>query len=290
MNIFSLFAVLILFVLSMPLVIAQELEPGVAIMLERTACHGRCPIYTVTIYEDGRVTYEGERFVAVTGQQSSEIDAESVAMIIDEFENAGYFGWNDAYDAQTVSDLSTVITSVRRNGETKRIVRYAGDTAPIALPFLELWIDEMTNSRIWTGVEPDISAIVNGTVSPLLTIQRSACVGFCPVYNAALFEDGSIVFMGIANVSEIGVRVFETEPSTITDLAGFAHMLNYFNWQDRYDHHILADQPTVITSIQWEDQFKRIVRNSGDPSAPVGLVQIEDRMSSLLQMYVREVS
>jgi hypothetical protein len=143
---------------------AQGNESGTVITLERTACHGTCPIYTVTILEDGTVIYEGKNFVSITGQQTSEISPETAALMVEAFENAGYFDWEDAYDTQTVSDLPTIITSVTHDGTTQRIERYVGDTtAPLALPYLEQWIDEMTNTVLWTGVQPDPSAVSKGT-------------------------------------------------------------------------------------------------------------------------------
>ena len=39
----------------------------VVITLERTACFGVCPVYKLTVYGDGRVVYEGKRFVRVEG-------------------------------------------------------------------------------------------------------------------------------------------------------------------------------------------------------------------------------
>ncbi len=119
-------------------VTAQDGTSEVVITLERTACFGSCPVYTITILEDGTVQYEGDRNVTATGYQVSEISPETVAAMVAAFEDAGYFGWDDAYDTQTVSDLPTVITSVTSDGTTQRIVRYTGDqTAPLALRFLE---------------------------------------------------------------------------------------------------------------------------------------------------------
>jgi hypothetical protein len=258
-------------------VTAQDSEANVAITLERTPCFGTCPAYTVTIMDDGTVIYEGQNFVETMGEQTSEIDPETVASMVEAFTNAGYFEWDEAYDTQTVSDLPTVTTSVTRDGETHRIVRYTGDTsAPLALPYLEWWIDVMTNSQLWTGVQSDIANIATGGNTPIITLQRDACFGFCPVYSVALFEDGTVVFTGIANVDTLGVEVFETDALAITSIAQRAQSLGYFGWQERYDQQVMTDQATVTTSISWEDQYNRIVRYDGDPSAPVGLVWVED--------------
>ena len=42
----------------------------VVITLERTACFGVCPVYKLTIYGDGRVLYDGIRFVRTEGPKN----------------------------------------------------------------------------------------------------------------------------------------------------------------------------------------------------------------------------
>jgi hypothetical protein len=277
MNKLKFISLLIIFVLGAAVVTAQDSEANIAITLERTPCFGGCPIYTVAIFDDGAVVYDGTRFVETTGEQTSEIDPETVALMVEAFANAGYFEWDEAYDTRTVTDVPSVITSVTRDGETHRILRYTGDTsAPLALPYLERWIDEMANTQLWTGVEPPLYVMPDGTNTPIITLQRDACFGFCPVYSVALFENGTIIYTGVANVDTLGVQIFETDAVAITSIAQRAQSFGYFDWQERYDLQVMTDQATVTTSIQWEDQYKRIVRYNGDPNAPVGLVWIED--------------
>jgi hypothetical protein len=273
--------ILILLVVGIASAHAQESDASIAITLERGACFGTCPMYTLTIYDDGTVIYEGENFVTVTGEQTSQIDPATVELMVEAFVNAGYFDWNETYLTQTVSDLPTIITSVTHNGETHQIVRYTGDTAPLALPYLENWIDVMANTGLWTGVQRDHTSITNGSGTPIITLQRDPCFGFCPVYSVAVYEDGSVVYMGIANVDNIGVQVFQTDLSFVTSVIDRARLSGYFDWQDSYEYQFMTDQATVITSITTADQFKRIVRYGGDPNAPVGLVWVEDSIDQL---------
>src|SRR5688572_4729968 len=89
--------VLVLMLLAVLPSSAQENE--VRLTLERTVCFGACPTYTVTIYEDGTVVYEGESSVAVEGRQTTQIDPEMVETLVEGFEATGYFEWKDEYDA-----------------------------------------------------------------------------------------------------------------------------------------------------------------------------------------------
>ena len=89
MNKLKLGSIIILLILSMTSIHAQETNANVAITLERTACFGTCPVYQVSIFEDGTVMYNGENFVDVTGEQTSSIDPETVELMVNAFVEAG---------------------------------------------------------------------------------------------------------------------------------------------------------------------------------------------------------
>lgn len=49
--------------------------------LSRGPCFGRCPEYTVEVFTDGLVRYEGVRNVAVVGAATAHLDAEHLATL-----------------------------------------------------------------------------------------------------------------------------------------------------------------------------------------------------------------
>ena len=134
----------------------SSLDPNLLITLERTACFGACPMYTLTIYQDGSVEYAGTDFVTVKGDQTGKITPEQVQELVEAFKNADYFNLQNEYTAP-VTDLPTTITSFTFEGNTKTIRNYGGclhDSpvpAPQALCDLENKIDEITNSIRWVG-------------------------------------------------------------------------------------------------------------------------------------------
>ncbi|MFC1904206.1 DUF6438 domain-containing protein [Chloroflexota bacterium] len=122
----------------------------VVITLERTACHGTCPVYTLTIYGSGTVIYEGKEFVKTTGEKEWNISEEKVRQLVSEFEKIDYFSKSDSYEERTITDAPSVITSITIDGKTKSIKHYHGDfSAPELLTKLENRIDEITNSAQW---------------------------------------------------------------------------------------------------------------------------------------------
>ncbi len=121
------------------------------ITMERTACHGTCPIYKLTIQGNGTVIYEGQDFVQVKGKQTASLSPAQIQELVSAFERAKFFTLSD-YTHEDATDSPSVITSITLKGKTKNVNHYYGDNAaPQSLFDLESKIDEVTNSKQWTG-------------------------------------------------------------------------------------------------------------------------------------------
>jgi hypothetical protein len=144
------------------------------ITLQRTACFGTCPIYSVQIFADGRVLYDGAQFVQITGKRESSISPEAVQQLVRDFLAIDYFHLKDAYETYRnpdgsethITDLSTTYTSLRLGNREKSVKDYA--FAPDRLVRLEWEIDRVAgthqwihgdadNLRSWGHVESDIA-------------------------------------------------------------------------------------------------------------------------------------
>lgn len=118
----------------------------IMISLERTPCFGFCPDYTVTVFGNGTVVYEGRNFVAVEGMQRGQISQEDVRELVDEFYDARFFNMRDRYE-QSVTDLPSQTTSITIDGKTKSVYRYGFE--PERLAMLEDKIDEIAQTEKW---------------------------------------------------------------------------------------------------------------------------------------------
>lgn len=119
---------------------------NVEITLERTECYGTCPAYSLNIFGNGTVVYNGQMHVAVQGIKTSQISQDKVIELINEFKAADYFCLQDEY-TEPVTDMPTTITSINIGGKTKRISDYV--SGPDKLKTLENKIDEISGDATW---------------------------------------------------------------------------------------------------------------------------------------------
>lgn len=128
----------------------EPAEGAVEISLQRTACFGFCPAYTVRITGDGEVIYNGERFVNVVGEQRARIAGDDVTRLLERFDAIGFDNLRDEYRGQ-MTDLPTTTIRLTRNGRTKMVLDYGGMSAgmPRAVRDLQVEIDRVAGTGRW---------------------------------------------------------------------------------------------------------------------------------------------
>jgi hypothetical protein len=124
-------------------------QDSVRITLERTSCFGTCPVYKVTMQDDGSVSYEGVQFVRVPGKRDWKIEPADVRALARDMEKAGFFEMQDVY-TMPATDLPTTYTSLTIGARSKRIKNYLG--APPALREIEQRIDHVSGAKGYVTV------------------------------------------------------------------------------------------------------------------------------------------
>lgn len=89
--------------------------------LERTACHGSCPVYTVTVRGDGTCAWHGEQDVGTLGDVSYAVAPAEVAKLVAQSEVLHFLDLDDAY-RMDVKDAPSTILTLSIDGKKKRIV------------------------------------------------------------------------------------------------------------------------------------------------------------------------
>src|SRR5918992_3320780 len=141
------------------------------VTLERTPCHGPCPVYRLAVFGSGEVEYLGEAHVAKAGAHSWRISGRRLERLAEAFERARYSRLEDRYTSREFTDAPGCLTSVEyEDGSSKSIVHYHGDpSAPDALTELEDEIDRMVGVERYT--EPELPPERDYTPTYLLTFN-----------------------------------------------------------------------------------------------------------------------
>ena len=116
------------------------------IKLERTACYGTCPVYSVFLDATGTVSFYGTKRDGTTVQQTDRIPVSEVAALLATAKRIGFFEMRDSYRAM-ITDLPTTFVTITANGQTKKIEDYF--SAPRELKQLEVQIDEAARTQRW---------------------------------------------------------------------------------------------------------------------------------------------
>lgn len=127
--------------------------------LERTGCYGECPVYRLTVSNDGSVVYVGTRWVKALGKKQYKITDAQLAELQAAFEHANFAQLRD-YDRVENTDDDWALVSFYRGGTAKRVRHYHGDnSAPLALSVLEDEFDRIVNSGRYVGVPSTSNAL-----------------------------------------------------------------------------------------------------------------------------------
>ena len=69
---------------------APEAPAPDTLVLQRTACSGSCPVYTLTLQRNGRVHFVGAKDVALVGETDWKIEPVFAQHLFGEFERSGF--------------------------------------------------------------------------------------------------------------------------------------------------------------------------------------------------------
>lgn len=134
--------------------------------MNRTLCYGTCPVYNLTVANDGKVVFVGEKFTKTIGNAEGQINPEKIKQLIAEINQSKFFSFKDDYGyeskncSSTATDSPSVTLKIKFDGIEKTIKHYQGcfvnETFSQAnglkpLTDLENKIDEIVGTKQWIG-------------------------------------------------------------------------------------------------------------------------------------------
>jgi hypothetical protein len=128
---------------------APAKAPEPVLIFQRTPCYGTCPTYTASIFADGRVEYEGQRFVNLLGKHTLRLPPATVQELLAEAKRIDFNKLQEKYSGNT-SDLPATIITVHPVGQPAKAV-YAEEGIPANLQgyikYLQSKIDPLSDTR-----------------------------------------------------------------------------------------------------------------------------------------------
>ena len=114
----------------------------------------------------------------------------------------------------------------------------------------------------------------------IISLQRTACFGTCPIYKIEIFSDGSGIYTGTRFVKNIGITEFSLSEIQLNLILTKAKAIGFANMKEEYSEPI-SDLPT--TFIQIKD--KKIRDYTG---APKTLKNLENLIDQLYQKAIKQ--
>lgn len=129
------------------------------IAMTRGPCFGACPMYTVTVWGDGRVRFEGDQFVMQRGEHTRTIDAASAAALFAAADSIDFYRLptditpaNASVCGASWTDMPSAEITIVWAGRVRTVSHYHGcPEAPEQLTAFERRIDAVAGVAEWVG-------------------------------------------------------------------------------------------------------------------------------------------
>lgn len=131
----------------------DTVEVDTLVKMERTLCYGTCPSYTLTILEDGKVTFNGREFVDHKGKATREMSQKNLKQLIQEIHNSQFMEMPSNPECESrMTDHPSVFITVEIEDERNSLTHYLGCKGfehEEELYKLEAAIDSLAETNKW---------------------------------------------------------------------------------------------------------------------------------------------
>lgn len=117
----------------------------------------------------------------------------------------------------------------------------------------------------------------------VITLERSACFGSCPMYKLTIYGNGKVVYEGIEYVKVKGKRTGTISPEDFSRLMNEFQRAQYFDLADSYSGGP-TDAAYVITSLKIAGKNKTVNHYLASPDAPSKLTELEKKIDGAVKV------
>jgi len=117
--------------------------------------------------------------------------------------------------------------------------------------------------------------------SAIISLERSGCLGPCPVYKITIYGSGKVVYKGEKFVKVVGERTITVDREKIEKLLADFEKSGYFSLEDKYEGGP-TDATSAITSITLSNKKKTINDYHASPNSPAILRDLENQIDAVV--------
>jgi len=121
------------------------------VKMNKGACFGSCPVYTLDIDNQGNAVYVGERFTEKMGKHSMKLKKSDLQDIAKKLAEVNFFALNEEYKSD-VADQPLIAISHTNKGLSKTVK--GKDRRPEALLELQSMLEKVAETAGWKSLEP----------------------------------------------------------------------------------------------------------------------------------------
>lgn len=120
------------------------------ITMDKGACLGNCPVFKLAVYENGIVTYLGERNTERTGLYYKQLDKRTLEQLLTSFRETNLWQFNDIYRGDFMDQQSQTVTiTFSDQGSSKKILGKSSRPEPVRA--LERRLDAIVSEDGWVA-------------------------------------------------------------------------------------------------------------------------------------------
>ncbi|MGC4013904.1 MAG: DUF6438 domain-containing protein [Luteolibacter sp.] len=118
------------------------------ILMSRTACLGKCPVYTVTLSRDGSAELFARSHLSRQGDFTGKVDGAVFDELCERMDRERFDQFALRYDAAYTDAASCTVTVLRKDGRGNSVYEY-GREGPGGLHVIQKAIDEARDGIDW---------------------------------------------------------------------------------------------------------------------------------------------
>lgn len=142
---------------------AQAEKYNLRVRYHRGSCYGRCEVYSLNVYDNGLLIFEGERFTDRPGTWEKSIDRRRVTGLLDSFAKADFPNYPRNFRGQVVDAATISVTYYDQNGE--KYETSFKDSEPQELQILSNKLHDLAHLPNYRQVSDTISGRKNRPVA-----------------------------------------------------------------------------------------------------------------------------